>query len=346
MTNGEHDHEHGHGPDHQHESEHPHGVLASLFGHSHGAADQIDTALEASARGIRVLALSLVGLGATAAVQLVIALASGSVGLLADTIHNGADALTALPLFLAFRLSRRVPNRRYTYGYGRAEDLAGVFIVLMIAISTLVAGWESVRRLLAPQPVDHIGWVMVGAVVGFIGNEAVAIFRIREGKRIGSAALEADGYHARTDGLASLAVLVVAVGVLLGFPLADPLVGILISVLIAFVLKSAATDIYHRLMDAVDPGLVSQAEAALAAVPGVEAVEGVRIRWVGHALWAEARLLMDCEIDLTAAHRIAEEARHAVLHGVPKLAEVIVHPDPCSHRGDDHHAPTAHHRAG
>lgn len=337
-------HERVRDPDHPHVPTHRHGTLAGLFGHSHSAADQTDSALESSARGIRVLALSLAGLSATALVQLVIALASGSVALLADTIHNAADALTALPLFLAFRLGTRAPDRRYTYGYGRAEDLAGVFIVGMIGLSTVVAGWESLRRLFAPQPLDHVGWVIVGAIVGFIGNEAVAVFRIREGKRIGSAALEADGYHARTDGLASLAVLVGAVGVLLGFPLADPIVGVLISVLIAFVLKSAATDIYHRLMDAVDPALVTQVEEALASAEGVESIEGVRIRWVGHALWAEARLLMDCEIDLTAAHRIAEDARHAVLHRVPRLAEVIVHADPCGHRGEDHHAPTAHHR--
>jgi cation diffusion facilitator family transporter len=337
---------HGHDHEHAQAKDRTRGWLGRLFGHAHVAADHTDTALETSARGVRVLALSLVGLGATTLVQLVIALASGSAGLLADTIHNGADALTALPLFVAFRLGTRSANRRFTYGYGRAEDLAGAFIVAMIAISTVIAGWTSVQRLLGPQPIAHLGWVMIGAIVGFIGNETVAIFRIREGRRIGSAALEADGHHARTDGLASLAVFAGAVGVLLGFPLADPLVGILISILIAFVLKNAAADIYHRLMDAVDPALVTEAEAALASVAGVEAVEGVRIRWVGHGLWADARLLMDCELNLAAAHRIAEEARHAVLHAVPKLAEVIVHPDPCEHRGEDHHAPTAHHRAG
>ena len=336
---------HDHDDDNERTRQHGHGLFAGLFGHAHAAADQTDSALESSARGIRVLALSLAGLGATALVQLVIALASGSVGLLADTIHNGADALTALPLFLAFRLGTRAPNRRYTYGYGRAEDLAGVFIVAMIAISTVVASWTSLQRLLAPQPLDHVGWVIVGAIVGFIGNEGVAVFRIREGKRIGSAALEADGYHARTDGLASLAVLLGAGGVLLGFPVADPLVGILISVLIAFVLKNAAADIYRRLMDAVDPALVAQAETALASVDGVEAIEGVRIRWVGHTLWAEARLEMNCELNLSDAHRIAEDARHAVLHAVPKLAEVIIHSDPCGHRGEDHHALAAHHRA-
>lgn len=334
-VNGHQPHDHGH--------EHGSRVFGRLFGHKHGAAEQTDSALEASARGIRVLAISLAGLGATATIQLIIALASGSVGLLADTIHNGADALTAVPLFVAFRLGRRAANRRYTYGYGRAEDLAGVFIVALIALSTVVAGWESFQRLLAPQPIDHLGWVALGAIVGFVGNETIAIFRIREGRRIGSAALEADGYHARADGFASLAVLVGAGGVFLGFPLADPIVGILISVLIAFVLKQAATDIYHRLMDAVDPALVGQAETALMSVTGVESADGVRIRWVGHALSLEARLLMDCELNLSEAHRITEEARRAVLHEVPKLAEVIVHADPCGHRGEDHHAPAAHH---
>ncbi|HEY8825628.1 MAG TPA: cation diffusion facilitator family transporter [Candidatus Limnocylindria bacterium] len=345
MSDPDHEDQHDdHHDDHDAGHEGEHGLITRLFGHGHGTAEQTDSALESSARGMRVVALSLGALGLTAIVQLVIALASGSVGLLADTIHNGADALTALPLFVAFRVGTRAPTARYTYGYGRAEDLAGVFIVALIALSALIGAWQSLLRLIAPQPIEHLGWVMVGAIVGFIGNEAVAVFRIREGRRIGSAALEADGYHARSDGLASLAVLVGAVGVLLGFPLADPIVGILISVLIVLVLKSAATDIYHRLMDAIDPGLVSQAEAALASVDGVEAIVSTRIRWVGHALWAEIRLVMDCELNLSEAHRIAEDARHAVLHAVPKLAEVIVHPDPCGHGGEDHHASAAHHR--
>ncbi|MBA2443936.1 MAG: cation transporter, partial [Nocardioidaceae bacterium] len=261
--------------------------------HGHDAADSVDAALETSALGIRAVKISLVVLGLTALAQAVVVFFTGSVALLADTIHNLSDALTALPLWVAFALGTRRPTRRYTYGYGRAEDLAGVFIVIMIALSAVVAGWESVRRLADPQPLTH-AWVVVAAgLVGFAGNEIVAAYRIRVGRKIGSAALVADGLHARTDGFTSLAVVFGAFGALAGFPLADPIVGLLITVAILFVLKGAARDIYRRLMDAVDPDLVTAAEEALAATPGVVAVEDVRVRWVGHRIRAEAGIAVD-----------------------------------------------------
>src|SRR5262249_35335624 len=158
---------------------------------------------------------------------------------------------TAIPLWLAFSISRRAPTRRYTYGFGRAEDLAGVFVVLTIAGSSAIAAWESFQRLLHPQPITHLGFVAAASIVGFLGNELVARYRIRTGERIGSAALTADGYHARTDGLTSLAVLVGAAGVWLGFPQADPLVGLLITGAILLILKDATVQIWHRLMDSV-----------------------------------------------------------------------------------------------
>ena len=200
---------------------------------------------------------------------------SGSVALLADTVHNFSDALTAVPLSFAFWLGRRQPTSRYTYGYGRAEDLAGIFIVAMIATSAVFAGWQSLQRLLDPQPVSYVGWVIAASIVGFAGNELVAIYRIRVGRRIGSAALVADGLHARTDGLTSLAVLVGAIGVAVGFPLADPLVGLLITVAIVFVLRSAARDIYRRLMDAVDPALVDEIARLVADTAGVDSVDSI-----------------------------------------------------------------------
>jgi cation diffusion facilitator family transporter len=167
---------------------------------------------------------SFVGLLATALFQLVVVVISGSVALFADTIHNFADAATAIPLAIAFAFARRKPSRRFPYGFGRVEDLAGVLIVVTILITALIAGYESVLRLLRPQPVEHL-WAVAGAsVVGFFGNEAVALFRIKVGREIGSAALVADGYHARADGLTSLAVLVGATGVCWAI-LADPLVG-------------------------------------------------------------------------------------------------------------------------
>jgi cation diffusion facilitator family transporter len=240
------------------------GVVLSIFRpHSHDAADSVDSALEASAQGIRAVKISLIALGVTAVAQLIVVLLTGSVALLADTIHNFSDALTAIPLWIAFLLSRRAANRRYTYGYGRAEDLAGVFIVAMIALSSILAGYESIRRLVDSQPITHPWLVLVAGLIGFAGNELVAVYRILVGSKIGSAALVADGLHARTDGFTSLAVVFGAIGVMAGFPLADPVVGFLITVAILAVLRGAARDIYRRLMDAVDPELVDAAEAAL-----------------------------------------------------------------------------------
>jgi cation diffusion facilitator family transporter len=303
----------------------------------------VDDALAGSAEGIRAVKLSLLGLGITAALQLGIAVWSSSAALLADTIHNFADASTALPLWLAFSIGRRAPNSRYTYGYGRAEDVAGVFVVLMIAGSAAVAAWESFNKLVHPEPIQHLGWVAAAGVLGFLGNEAVAIYRIRAGERIGSAALVADGYHARADGLTSLAVLLGVAGVWLGLPQADPLVGLGITLAILFVLKDAGLQMWRRLMDAVDPDIVDRARAAACAEDGVEDVTSVRARWIGHSIHAEAHIIADTDLPLGQAHAVAERARHAMLHAVPKLADVTVHVDPCGHDGIDHHADLAHH---
>ncbi|ROR91835.1 cation diffusion facilitator family transporter [Nocardioides aurantiacus] len=314
------------------------GFLADLFKpHSHDAADSVDSALEASAEGIRAVKISLVVLGVTAIAQAVLVVVTGSVALLADTIHNFSDALTAVPLWIAFALSRRRPNDRYTYGYGRAEDLAGIFIVLMIAASAAVAGYESVRRLIDPAPLTY-PWVVVAAgIIGFAGNELVASYRIRVGRKIGSAALVADGLHARTDGFTSLAVVGGALGVLAGFPLADPLIGLLITVAILAVLRGAATDIYRRLMDAVDPELTHEATATLAATPGVLDTEHLRLRWIDHRITAEAGIVVAEHLDLVTAHDIATDAHHRLLHEIPKLAAVTIHFSPREAPGVDHH---------
>jgi cation diffusion facilitator family transporter len=299
-----------------------------LIPHSHDAADSVDNALESSAIGIRAVKISLVALGMTALVQAVIVYFSGSVALAADTIHNFSDALTAVPLWVAFALGTRAATRRYTYGFGRAEDLAGLVVVAMIALSAIVAGYESVMRLIRPVQIEHVGWVAAAGLVGFVGNELVALYRIRVGRRIGSAALVADGLHARTDGFTSLAVLLSAGGVALGFPLADPIVGLAITVAILAVLRSASRDVFRRLMDAVDPKLVDTAEAALASRPGVRAVRSVRMRWIGHRLHADAELDIDPGTTLEAAHRIAHDAEHELIHEVPKLDSALIHAYP------------------
>ena len=345
-----HGHDHGdHGHDH---AGHEHGsgvkgwARSLLQPHSHDAADSVDSALESSAEGIRAVKISLVALGVTAIAQAVVVVLTGSVALLADTIHNFSDALTAIPLWIAFVLGRRAATRRYTYGYGRAEDLAGVFIVVMIALSAVLAGYESIRRLLNPQPMTYVWVVIAAGLIGFAGNELVAVYRIRVGRKIGSAALVADGVHARTDGFTSLAVVVGAIGVLAGFPLADPIVGLLITVAILFVLKGAATDIYRRLMDAVDPDLVDAAEASLRSTPGVVDVDDLRLRWIGHRVRAETGIVVDSAMSLLQAHIIAHDAQHNLLHQVPKLADATIHVSPRSDDQIDHHAQVAHHGIG
>ena len=321
-------HDEDHGDDHGHE----HGWrarLRGLFGgHSHDHADSVDTALESSRDGIRAVKVSLLVLLATALVQAVLVAVTGSVALLADTIHNFSDAFTAVPLWVAFVLGRRPATRAYTYGYGRAEDLAGVFIVLMIAASALVAGYQSVTRLLDPQPLGYPWVVAAAGLVGFAGNELVAGYRIRVGKRIGSAALVADGHHARTDGFTSLAVIGGAAGTLLGFPIADPIVGLLITVAILVVLRDAGREVYRRLMDAVDPELSTTARDVLAASPGVRGVEDLRLRWVGHRLRGEASVLVDPHLDVSGAHDIAHAGEDRLLASVAKLEAVTVHVSP------------------
>lgn len=337
-----------------HEGCQPHEPHRGLLGrlvdvsrpHSHDSAESVDTALEASSEGIRAVKISLLVLGVTAALQGILVAVTGSVALLADTIHNLSDALTAVPLWFAFTLARRPPTRRYTYGYGRVEDLAGVFIVAMIALSAVVAGWESLRRLAAPQPIEH-AWVVVAAgLIGFAGNELVAVYRIRVGRKIGSAALVADGLHARTDGFTSLAVVLGALGVLAGYPLADPIVGLVITVAILVVLKGTARDVYRRLMDAVEPELVDAVEAVLLATPGARATEEVRVRWVGHRVRVEASIAVAPGLSVTDAHAIATEAQHRLLHQIPNLAAATVHVSPDGPAAAEQHAVIAHHRRG
>ncbi|HET6187634.1 MAG TPA: cation diffusion facilitator family transporter [Trebonia sp.] len=312
--------------------------------HSHEAADKVDAAMEASAEGMRALWISLAVLGATAVIQAVVVAFSGSVALLGDTLHNAADALTAVPLGVAFVLGRRPPNPRYTYGYGRAEDLAGLVIVLIIAASSALAAYEAVTRLANPRHVPNLAAVAAAALAGFAGNELVARYRIRVGRKIGSAALVADGLHARADGFTSLAVLLGAGGVALGWNWADPLAGLLITVAILAVLRQAAREIYRRLMDAVDPGLVGQAERTLLATPGVLGAGQVRLRWIGHRLRAECEVIVDPAASAVAAHQVAVRAEHELLHALPRLSAALVHADPEPRGGTDHHAVLASHR--
>ncbi|MFD4974501.1 cation diffusion facilitator family transporter [Streptomyces sp. NPDC058424] len=341
-----HHHGHHHGPEHEpaHGRSLRHRLAHLLAPHSHDSADRLDRALESSARGMRALWVSLAVLGVTALAQAVVVVASGSVALLGDTVHNAADALTAVPLGIAFVLGRRAATRRFTYGYGRAEDLAGLVIVVTIAASAAFSAWAAFQRLLDPRPVEHLPAVALAALVGFAGNEWVARHRIRVGRAIGSAALVADGLHARTDGFTSLAVLLGAAGSALGLRAADPIVGLAITAAIALVLRDAAREVFRRMMDAVDPALVDRAERALSEVPGVRAVGELRLRWIGHRLRAEVAVVVDGEATVRQAHAIAVEAEHALLHAVPGLTAALVHADPAPAPGEaDPHLRLAHH---
>ncbi|MEK6750968.1 MAG: cation diffusion facilitator family transporter [Chloroflexota bacterium] len=348
QEHGEHEHDHPH--EHEHDHDHPHSnnaVIAWLqhlfVPHSHGHQQAALDPNLATDRGMWALKISLVGLLVTAVFQVFVVIISGSVALLADTIHNFSDALTAIPLGLAFWLSRRARNRRYTYGYGRAEDIAGVIIVLMIAFSAGEAIYQSILKIISPQPINNLGWVAVAAITGFLGNELVAVFRIRVGKEIGSAALIADGYHARTDGFTSLAVLAGAIGVWLGFPLLDPIIGLGIGAAILGIVWKTAQDMWHRMMDAVDPEIHEEFKHTASHVSGVMDVHNTAIRWLGHRLYGEMHITVDCQLTTLQSHFIAEDVRHSLFHKLPALVEVVVHTDPCECDEAIEYHPTSHH---
>lgn len=322
---------------------HPAVGAEDRHGHGHDHGDRVDEALEGSAAGIRAVKVSLLALAATAAAQVVIVAISGSVALLADTVHNVTDALTAIPLWIAFVVGRRPATRRYPYGFQRAEDLAGVVIVGVIAASAAFAAWEAIRGIASPREVEHLPWVMAASVVGFAGNELVAIYRIRVGRRIGSAALVADGHHARTDGLTSLGVLAGAIGVALGFERADPIAGLAITAAILVVLWQAGRSVLRRILDGTDDSTVLLLESVASRVPGVEHVTSAKARWTGHALNAELEVMVDPAMSVQAAHRVAEEVEHELMHAIPRLRGATVHVDPHDH-GPHYAGPMAHHR--
>ena len=325
-------HPHREGENHEHP--HDHGLLGWLrhsFAHSHDVHEKVDTAMETHERGIWALKISLIGLGLTALFQVVIVWFSGSTALLADTIHNFGDAATAIPLWVAFSLMRRGQTRRFTYGFGRAEDIAGVIIVALIFFSACVAGYESIRKLIDPQPVTYLGWVAAAAIIGFLGNEAVAIFRIRVGKEIGSAALIADGQHSRVDGFTSLAVLIGAIGVWVGVPILDPLIGLAITIAILFIVKDAAKAVFLRLLDGIEPRILAQVEHAPLHIEGVQGVHQARARWLGHKVHADLHITVDRRLSVAEAHAIVDRVHHALADHVSAFGDATIHLCPCNH---------------
>jgi cation diffusion facilitator family transporter len=314
--------------------------LLSHHDHDHGPGSA--GVLDAGAAGIRATKVSLLGLGVTAALQAIVVVLSGSVALASDTIHNLGDALTAIPLWIAFALGRRQPTRRYTYGYHRAEDLAGVVIVLAIGASAALVVWESVRRLTEPRLIEFIPWVIAAGIIGAAGNELVARYRIRVGRRIGSEALVADGQHARTDALTSLAVVVAGIGAAFGASWVDPVAGLVVALVILRLLWRSARAIMRRLLDAVEPELVDRVEDVMAEVPGVLAITDLRMRWQGHQLRVSASITVAADMSIAAGHETAHEVEHALLHTFSFPVIAVIHVDPGGQSSA--HDATAHHR--
>ncbi|WP_119067639.1 cation diffusion facilitator family transporter [Rubrobacter indicoceani] len=307
--------------------------------HTHGA---VDPSIATSERGLWAVKWSFAALMVTALFQVVVVIFSGSVALLSDTIHNFGDAVTAVPLAIAFAMMRLGKSRKFTFGYGRVEDLAGVVVVAIILFSAVVAGYQAIDRLVDPQPVGLLWAVALAAVVGFIGNEAVAVFRIRVGREIDSAALVADGYHARTDGWTSLAVLGGAVGVWLGFPLADPIIGLAISFAILIIVWQSGKAVFTRLLDGVEPEITDGIRHTARHVEGVKRVDEVRARWIGHRLHAELNVAVEPGLSVKAGHEIARNVEHALTHEMGYLGGAVVHVDPLDEAGETRHGIESH----
>lgn len=342
----------GHGHEHHergsragagHDDHHDNGHGHSGHSHTHGF---VDASISSNERGLWAVKWSFVGLFVTAAFQLVIVLLSNSIALLADTIHNFGDAATAIPLGIAFLFAKRAPTRRFTYGFGRVEDLAGLAVVLTIFGSAAAAFYQAVHRLLHPQLVSHLGAIALASVVGFLGNELVALFRIKVGKQIGSAALVADGYHARTDGWTSLAVLVGAIGVYLGYPKADPIIGLVITVAILGIVWQSVKIVFSRMLDGVEPEVLDEVRHAAAHVPGVQGVTDVRARWIGHTLHAELNIALSPNLTVEQGHELAKEVEHQLRHHLKFLSGATVHVDPTQQSGETYHHITSHSHDG
>ena len=301
-------------------SDHAHHHHGHGHGHTHGV---VDPTMATSDRGIFAIKWSFVILAVTAALQLAVVLVSGSVALLADTIHNIGDATTAIPLWIAFLLARRKPSARFTYGYGRVEDLAGIVIVLIILASALVAGYEAIDRFIHPQAIYALAWVAVAGVIGFLGNEAVAVFRIRVGREIDSAALIADGYHARTDGLTSLAVVVGAAGVWLGYPLTDPIIGLLITLAILGIVWQSARAVLTRALDGIEPHIIAEIRRAAGDVPGLR-LRDAKARWLGHRLHADLVVDADPSLSVAEAGKLAEKLQQTLRAHLPALDDAAI----------------------
>ncbi len=294
-------------------------------GHSHGT---IDATIFTSQQGLHAVMTSSVILFTGSIFQIIVVLLSGSVSLLSDTIHNFGDGATAIPLSIAFILGRKKPTDRFNYGYGKAEDLAGVTILIFMLASAFYAAYVSINRLFHPYVSTHLWVVVIASLVGFGINEGAALFRIRVGKEIKSEALIADGKHAQMDGITSLAVIIGAIGTYLGFPIVDPIVGLFITALILHTVWESAGPVFTRLLDGVDPEIAKQVRHAIEEVSEVKDIQGIHVRWLGHTLSVEVTICVDPTLTVAQGHAIAEKVHGELHEHFPHLAHVAVHVDP------------------
>src|SRR5271155_4078005 len=266
----------------------------------------------------RAVAVSALGLAITGFIELAIAVVSGSVALLGDALHNLSDVSTSALVFVGFRASRHLPTERYPYGYERAEDLAGIGVALVIWGSALVAGFESVHKLLRHGGTAHVGWGIAAAAVGIAGNQLVARYKLTVGRRIRSATMVADAKHSWLDALSSAGALLGLIGVALGWGWADAVAGIIVTGFICHVGWDVTVGVAHRLLDGVDPEIIATAEAAAAKVPGVKHAHA-RARWTGRTLRIEVEGFLDSETSLTTADQIGRSVASLLTSRIPEL---------------------------
>ena len=269
----------------------------------------------------RAVAVSAAGLAATGVIELLLAVLTGSVGLLGDAIHNLSDVSTSAVVFLGFRLSRRPPTDRYPYGLDRAEDLAGIGIAAVIWISAAFAGAESIRKLLGHGHTTDVGAGIAGAVIGILGNLAVARYKLIVGRRIGSATLIADARHSRLDALSSAGALAGLVAVALGQPWGDPVAGLAVTVFICHVGYEVTTDVVRRLADGIDPGVITAAESAAGSVPGVIHAHA-RARWTGRTLRVEVEGWVDPDLPARAADALGRQVADTIARQLPEAGSL------------------------
>jgi cation diffusion facilitator family transporter len=266
----------------------------------------------------RAVAVSAVGLALTGLIELVIAVLSGSVALLADALHNLSDVSTSALVFIGFRSSQKVPTERYPYGFDRAEDVAGIGVAVVIWASAFVAGIESIEKLVHHGSTHHLGWGVGAAIVGIVGNQLVARYKLTVGRRIQSATMIADAKHSWLDALSSTGALLGLVGVAVGWPRADAVAGIVVTGFICHVAWEVSTDIAHRILDGVDPAIITTAETVASETPGVLHAHS-RARWTGRTLRLEVEGWVHPETSVADADRIGREIARTLTEHLPEM---------------------------